>query len=194
MNFTGVLETAFKNAAAHYLDDAILSGSGIAKPLGILNADCTLTVNRASAGTVGIADLANMVTKLNPGSFKNSIWVAHPSTIVKLFQLTIAVGAGGSYIPVQEENGELRIFTRPVVISEKVATLGSQGDVLLCDPTQYFLGIRQGMVLESTKAENFSSDLISFRLIVRLDGQPAWNQPLQLKDGTSEVSPFVILN
>jgi HK97 family phage major capsid protein/HK97 family phage prohead protease len=194
MNFGTVLDTAFKSAASWHLDRAILSGNGVGSPAGIIGSACTLKVTRAAAGSIGIADLAGMVAKLNPGSFANSLWVIHPTTVTKLFQLTIAVGAGGSYIPIQESNGELRIFTRPVVISEKVATLGSEGDVLLCDPSQYFLGIRQQMILESTNSESFQRDLVSFRLICRIDGQPAWNQPLTLKDGVSQISPFVVLN
>ena len=40
---------------------------------------------------------------------------------------------------------------------------------------------------------HFTTDELLARLIERHDGQPLWDEPLTLEDGSTEVSPFVVL-
>jgi HK97 family phage major capsid protein len=182
---------------AWYRDKAFLKGSGAGEPLGILNAGCTLVQAKESgqsAATIQYQNLTGMLSKLHPACFKNSVWICHQSAIPQLLELSIAVGTGGSHIPVMTEmNGGFSILTRPVIFTEKVEALGSQGDILLADFSQYVVGLREEMRIDLSQHVYFTTDEGAARLIERHDGQPLWDEALTMEDGSTEVSPFVTL-
>jgi HK97 family phage major capsid protein len=181
---------------AWYRDKAFLKGNGAGQPLGILNADCTLIQSKEAgqqAGTLLWENLAGMFSKLHSACVKNSVWICHQSTIPQLLSLYLPVGVGGSAIPVMSEsNGQFKILTRPVIFTEKTEALGSKGDCLLADLTQYVAGLRSQLRFETSNGPGFSTDEIYARLISRVAGQPLWNEALGLEGGL-QVSPFVTL-
>jgi len=180
-----------------YRDKAFLKGSGAGEPLGILNAACTVEVDPEGGqadNTVIYENLVNMMARMFAGSFQNSVWVCHQSTIPQLLTLSLAIGTGGDRIPVMtESNGVFKILTRPVVFTEKTETLGNKGDVMLCDFSQYVVGLRQDMRFDSSIHVAFQTDEILSRIIERHDGQPLWDEALTIADGSTTVSPFVVL-
>lgn len=182
---------------AWYRDRAFLKGTGAGEPLGILNADCTIEIDKEAgqvADTIMYENLCNMLGRLHPGSFKNSVWVAHVTTVPQLLQLTIPVGLGGvTYPALSESIGVFKLLTRPVIFSEKTEPLGDKGDLMLCDFSQYVVGLRQGMRFDLSPHVYFTTDELLARLIERHDGMPTWNEALTLEDGSTTVSPFVVL-
>ncbi len=111
-----------------------------------------------------------------------------------LLTLSLSVGVGGDHIPVMtESNGEFKILTRPVLFTEKTEPLGNKGDIMLADFSQYVVGLRQDMRFDTSIHVAFETDEILSRIIERHDGQPLWDSALTLEDGTTEVSPFVVL-
>jgi HK97 family phage major capsid protein len=182
---------------AWYRDKAFLKGTGAGMPLGILNADCTVVVAKETgqgANTVLYENLANMLARMYAGSFANSVWVCHQTTIPQLLTLSLAIGTGGDRIPVMSENnGQFRILTRPVIFTEKTETLGSKGDIMLADFSQYVVGLREGMRFDLSGHVHFTTDEMMARLIERHCGLPLWDEALTLADSTTTVSPFVVL-
>jgi len=185
------------NGLAWYRDKAFLKGSGAGQPLGILKADCTLVQAKEAgqaADTIVYENLTGMLGKLHPGCFSNSVWVCHQSTIPQLLQLSVAVGTGGSFVPVlSEKSGKFTILTRPVIFTEKTEVLGDQGDILLADFSQFVIGLRNEMRIDLSQHVYFTTDEGAARLIERHDGQPLWGEALTLEDGATKVSPFVVL-
>lgn len=191
------IETLCGKGLAWYRDKAFLKGTGAGEPLGILNAPCTIEVSKETgqaASTIYYENLVNMMARLFAGSFNNSVWVAHQSTIPQLTTMNIAIGTGGASIPVMSEsNGQFKILTRPVIFTEKTATLGSRGDIMLCDFTQYVVGLRSDMRFDTSIHVHFTTDELLSRILERHDGQPLWDEALTLEDGSTTVSPFVVL-
>lgn len=179
-----------------YRDRAFLKGTGAGEPLGILNADCTIEVAKETGQgkTIIYENLTKMMAALYSGGFNNSVWIAHQSTIPHLLSLSMAIGTGGDHIPVMTRaNGGFEILTRPVVFTEKVEKLGDRGDIMLCDFSQYCVGLRNEMRFDMSIHVHFQTDELLARLIERHDGQPLWDEPLTLEDGSTQVSPFVVL-
>jgi HK97 family phage major capsid protein len=85
------------------------------------------------------------------------------------------------------------MLTRPVIFTEKAEPLGTKGDIMLCDFNQSVIGLRAEMRFDTSQHLYFSTDEFAARLIERHDGQPLWNDALRLADGSTTVSPFVIL-
>jgi len=179
-----------------FRDRAFLKGTGAGQPLGILNADCTIEVSAETGQATSIVyeNLVNMMASMFAGSFANSVWVAHQTCIPQLLTLSVAIGLSGDRIPVMtESDGGFKILTRPVLFSEKNEPLGTRGDIMLCDFSQYVVGLREGMRFDTSIHTHFTTDELLSRIIERHDGQPLWSEPLTLEDGTTEVSPFVVL-
>jgi HK97 family phage major capsid protein len=182
---------------AWYRDKFFLKGKGAGEPLGILNADCTIQVSASvgqAADTILYENLTSMMSRMFAGSFANSVWVCHQSTIPQLLSLSLAVGTGGDHIPVMtESNGQFQILTRPCVFTEKTEKLGEKGDIMLADFSQYVVGLRTGMRFDTSIHPHFTTDELLSRIIERHDGQPLWDSSLTLEDGSTTVSPFVVL-
>jgi HK97 family phage major capsid protein len=64
---------------------------------------------------------------------------------------------------------------------------------MLCDFSQYVVGLRSEMRFDMSIHVHFTTDELLARLIERHDGQPLWDKALTLEDGTTTVSPFVTL-
>jgi HK97 family phage major capsid protein len=188
--YAGKLDAKMAGAIGWSLDRACLTGTGAGQPLGLLNATSTITVSKETgqaATTLVYENLTKMFSRLHPACVSNSIWVAHPSAIPQLLGLSIAVGTGGSVVPVMSEsNGEFRILTRPVLFTEKCATLGTVGDIALFDPMQYVIGLMSnGLRMDRSDHILFRSDEVAFRFILRAAGQPLWSSAFTPVNGST---------
>ena len=192
------IETLCGKGLAFFRDKAFLKGTGAGQPLGILNAPCLVTVAKETGqkkNTIVFENLTRMMASMFAGSFSNSIWICHQTTIPQLLTLSLAVGTGGNAIPVMSEtNGQFTMLTRPVLFTEKTEALGTKGDIMLADLSQYVVGLRSGMSFETSIHIHFTTDELLSRIIERHDGQPLWNEALTLADGSTTVSPFVVLS
>jgi len=176
-------------------DFAFLRGSGAGQPLGVITAvnRPTIVVPRAAAGAIGFADLANMMEEFLPSG--RGVWVITQSAMSEMIQLAGPAG-NPSYIwqPNARDGIPGSILGFPVIWSEKNPVLGAQGDVLLADFRYYLVGDRQATTIESTQFDRWRYDETSWRAVHRVDGQPWLSAPLTYQDGTTQVSPFVILD
>ena len=193
------LTEAMASEAGFVWDDAMLNGDGAGKPLGALNAaNPSLIVQAKEAGqaatTVVYENCLKMMSRMPAKNFLNSVWVAHVSTIPQLMTQSVTVGTGGSTVPMlQEKSGKFSMLTRPVIFSEKMAQLGTQGDIALCDFSQYVIGLRQDVQLATSEHIKFDEDRLAFRVTLRVAGQSSWNNAITPKNGTDTLSPFVTL-
>jgi HK97 family phage major capsid protein len=184
------LEQGLAAATTDHLDDAYLNGTGAGKPLGILKDSALIAVTKEvgqAADSIVYPNLVNMFARMYNAGRKRAVWVANSNLIPQLLQLTVAVGTGGSVVPVlTESNGEFRILTRPVFFTDLVPTLGDQGDILFVDLSQYAIGMRKELVLEATNAAGWTEGAIDWRAIVRTDGRGKWKSALTPRNGTSQ--------
>ncbi len=174
-------------------DYAFLQGTGVGQPQGIIPAPATIHVNRATAGTVTFPDLADMLEKFLPSS--RGVWVISQSLMSEIIQLNGPSG-NPSYVWVANARDGIpgNILGFPVIWCEKSPLAGVEGDVLLADMRYYLIGDRQATTVRSTQFDRWKYDQTSWRVVHRVDGQPWLSAPLTYQDGTTEVSPFVILD
>jgi HK97 family phage major capsid protein len=177
-SFQDSLGTAFAKSIGWGLDRAFFSGSGAGQPLGVLNDPSLIVVPKTSGqtgGTINYTNLSDMFARIHPLCLNNSVWVANSSSIPQLLSLVIP----GTTVPVVVQNtvtGEFRILSRPCIFTEKLPTLGTQGDIILADYSQYVIGMRKDVMLSSSNAPGFMQDLMAFRGMVRITGQGSWQK------------------
>lgn len=173
-------------------DYAFFQGTGAGQPLGVINAGATIVEGRNAAGAISFDDLADMMEDFLPSG--NGLWTITQSAMSELIQLNGPAG-NPSYIwqPNARDGVPGSILGFPVIWTEKLPLIGNQGDVLLADWRYYLLGDRQATTVESTQFDFWRYDQTSWRAVHRVDGQPWLSTPLTYQDGTTQVSPFVIL-
>lgn len=189
VSFEMQLQGALVKTIGFYLDYAFIQGSGAGQPLGIVNDPALIEVDpetNQGAATILYENLANMFSRLAPQCLKNAVWIANQTAIPQLLTLSVTVGTGGQVIPVMtESDGKFRILTKEVVFTEKCPALGSLGDIILADLSQYSVGLRREVSLDKSNAPGWLKDESSYRAIVRADGQGMWNQAVSPKHGDS---------
>jgi HK97 family phage major capsid protein len=181
----------FAGAVQWWEDYMFLRGTGAGQPLGVINAGATINVNPA-AGDVTYTDLVNMIEHFLPTG--NPVWVIHQSNMSNLMLMTGPAGQP-SYLWGSAADGvPNRLLGYPVIFTEKLPRNKLAGTVLLADFSYYLVGDRQATTVDSNATgERWRYDETEWRVIHRHDGQPWLSAPLTLVDGTSSVSPFVIL-
>jgi HK97 family phage major capsid protein len=187
------LSAALVRVLGFGLDTRFLFGDGVTGPLGALVSPATIVVTRTGSNQIVYEDVLAMFARLTPGSVSRAVWVAHPSTIPMLATMSVAVGTGGAPIPVMtSSDGSFTVLTRPVIFSEKMKPLGTQGDLALCDFASYAIGLRSGATLDRSQHVGFMQNSDTWRLQIRVDGQPTIQSPITPLNG-STLSPFVVL-
>jgi HK97 family phage major capsid protein len=186
--------TGFAGGATWHEEYSFLRGTGAGQPLGVINAGATITVARAAGGpTIGYADLVNMLESFYPGANPTSTtWSFTQTAMSNLFTIQ---DAAGNYIwqPNAQRGAPNMLLGYPVVFTEKQPAVGTSGDVVLADWAYYMIGDRQAITIESTQFDRWRYDETSWRMVHRVDGQPWLSAPLTYEDGSTQVSPFVIL-
>ncbi|MCX7012830.1 MAG: phage major capsid protein [Candidatus Sumerlaeota bacterium] len=189
------LSKVMSDGLSWYLDQAFLFGSGVGEPLGIANSPAMIEVDPEENQTTGIVypNLAKMFAKLLPASFSRSIWIANPTVLPSLLTLGVTIGVAGEvYHVINESSGKFSIFGRPVVFNEKLPSLNSRGDIMLCDLSLYGIGLRQDLQLEKSTHALFMTDESVWRIICRADGFALLDKPITLASGDT-ASGFVCL-
>ena len=192
---SALLTQLWGKAMAFFEDQAYIVGNGVNKPLGWRNSGSILTVARATASQVALADVANMLAKLHVNSWNTGAWVINPACVGYLVQLGNTNGllwmpGGGGGL---QEGIPARLLGLPVYFSAIPPTLGTEGDVNLIDPKHYIIADRQSLAVDVSKEFKFSTRQVTFRFVVRVGGQAYMDSSLTLADGSGTASAFVSL-
>ena len=192
-----LLGELFAEELSFKLDDSFVNGTGGGQAMGILNANALISVTRNTPNQVNVEDIVGMYARSFARGRGNSVWFMNQDIEPQL--LTMVLTGGTASTPVYLPPGGLsdspfgRLLGRPVVPIEQCATLGTVGDILFCDMSQYLHGQRRGVESAQSIHVQFTTDELTFKARMRADGQPWWGAPLTPFKGTNTQSPFVAL-
>jgi HK97 family phage major capsid protein len=212
-----VVMQAFSEEMSFKLDDGVIRGTGAGQLLGLLNSPALITVAKESGQatqTILPANIAKMWGRLWNRSRMNSVWLVNQDTEPQLNQLNVQ-GASGGIIPVYYPPGagvfgslagaplvgtdnatggsSGMLYGRPVIAIEQAASIGTPGDIILCDLNQYLMIDKGAMQTASSQHVRFLTDEMTYRWVMRVDGAPWWKVPIQPAQGTNTLSPFIVL-
>lgn len=198
ISFTALIEQLWPEVLAFFEDQAFITGTGAGEPLGWLNNAATVVLAKETsqaASTIVWANVIKMYARMLPSSLNRAIWVASPDVFPELATMALNVGTGGSAVWLNNGVGgpPATILGRPLIISEKMNTLGAQGDLAFVDLGYYLIGDRQTMSLATSEHSDFANDMTAFRIIQRVTGRPWLQNALTPANGGSTLSPFVEL-
>jgi len=205
-DFTGELPQEFINAVGQQAlnslnEDMTITGSdttGTTTPAGALFAGAAynIAVNRAVGGQIGTADLFKMYSEFTHGP--NAVWLASRRTVQQLYALSLTSSSLVTFL--RDLNGlpSMMILGYPVVLTDILNTVGTAGDIALVNPDFYAFALRQALTVEMSRDFAFTSDVTTYRFVVRGGGIPINDGKYAYKyagsAGVDEHSPFVYLN
>jgi HK97 family phage major capsid protein len=195
-----IANQAFSEEIMFTTEDTMFRGTGAGQPLGILNANATVSVAKETgqpSKTIVYENVLKMWSRMWSRSQKNAVWFVNQDCLPQLYAMSLAVGTGGLpvYLPANGASGlpYSTLFGRPVIPVEYSDTIGSVGDITLCDFSQYVLADKGGVQAASSMHVAFLTDEMVFRITYRVDGEPIWHAPLTPYKGTNTLSPFITL-
>lgn len=185
---------------AFALDDTIIRGSGVGQPLGLLNSGALVTVAKESgqtAATVNVTNLIKMQAVHHKAPGASPAWFVNKDVKPQLFTLSLVSGSATVplFTPANGLDGVDRLLGYPVYEVEQCETLGTVGDIILADMSQYWLIEKGDIRVDSSMHVFFDTAEQALRFIKRINGQPNVNKaitPYKAANGVKH-SPFVVL-
>lgn len=197
-----LVKNVFGDALGSVLEDAFINGNGVGKPLGVFQSSAKVSQAKKTsqtAATIVSENLTGMLSHLPKASKSRAIWIYGSSTYTEIINCKI----GSSDFPAFMPAGAFRnaqsldtILGRPAFESEHItAGLGSVGDILLVDPTQYVVATKGGFEgkFDSSLHLYFDTNRTAYRIVFRVDGQPTWDTYITPAQGTHYKSPIITL-
>lgn len=200
-------ERAFTSEFSFRVDDEIIRGTGAGQCLGILNSGALVSQAKETsqvAATIVAENALKMRSRVPARSLARADWFINQEATPQLPQMNIKiknvagsenVGGFGVYMPANGLAGQQynTLFGQSVIPIEQAEALGTVGDFLHLDLSEYLL-IRKG-ALETAESIHvrFLYGENTFRFMYRINGKPTWKQPLTPYKGSATLSPFVAL-
>jgi len=198
-----IMKQGFTEEIRFEVEDAIINGNGVGKPLGILSSGAVITVAKTSgqaAATITFANLVAMLDRLPARSRRNAVWLIADSQVeTALYSIQLPGAAGYPvYLPPGQGGtpGNVtpgRLLGIPVIPVEYLPALGTVGDIMLVDLSEYITIDKGGIQSAESMHVRFVYDEMTFRMVYRIDGKPAWRTPVTTANGAVTKSPFVVL-
>ncbi len=198
-----LLAQQFGAAISWFEDLAFLRGTGVGEPYGIHNSGAVIDGTRApTTATVSLADLSTCMSRLYPDSLyaPSTIWIMSPAVLTQLIQLVstvitwMPVGTGGGMVGGGAATRiPATIMGMPYRVTEKMPTLGTQGDIGLYDLSYYLIGDRQDLRIDTSTHARFTTDETAWRFVERVDGQSWVDSAFTPYNSGATLSPYVQL-
>jgi HK97 family phage major capsid protein len=173
------LARALVETLSFEIDRVGFAGSGVGQPKGVLNDVALVTASKESgqtAATFSFSNAASMYSRLHPRCFRNARWYMSQTVIPSLLELGIPIGTAGEHVPALKDgkDGTFTLLGLPIHFTDVLPAVGTVGDVILADLTQYALGLRADIEIARSDSYRFNRDQVAFRVTMRADGQGTW--------------------
>ena len=154
-------------------EQAILTGDGSHKPIGLLHATlgAQTGVTAASSTAITADELIDFQHSLKSGYRRKACWIMNDATISAIRKLK---DGQGQYIwqPGIKEGAPDMLFNQRVLMSNYMPLIGAGNKVILYgDYSYYWLAEREGRTLERLNELYAVTDQVGFKMTERLDGR-----------------------
>jgi HK97 family phage major capsid protein len=202
VSFAAIIDAGMRDQFAHHMLGEKLRGLGGNEYLGVITdtGGATISVAREAASKIRGIDITNMTKRL--WRRRNAIWIANHDTKGEISRLGLGVydsgatplsGAAILYRPSLAPGQPEMLDGLPLFYSEYASQLGTAGDLVLSDWSQYLDGLYQPIQSAESMHVRFLNREQTFMLWLRNAGAPWWRSPLTPHKGTNTLAPFVIL-
>jgi HK97 family phage major capsid protein len=188
------------------LNTAIVRGTGAGQPLGILTSPSLITQDQAvispvqGASTFVYENVVDMWARLYSECRGNAVWLINQSVEPQLNAMRFVTNSASpvpAYMPAGGLSGSPygTLLGRPVVPVQPCSALGTVGDVILVDLTQYMI-VTKGQDIRTDVSMHlyFDAAAMAYRFIMRVSGQPWWGSTISPENGANTLGWAVALS
>jgi HK97 family phage major capsid protein len=193
-SFLAILAAGFGDEFANNSIRERLSGNGNGEFLGVLNAPCTVSVAKET-NQAAVSIVKENIDKMAARCWRygSAVYLANHTTRPQLRSLSQAVGTGGAPVPYFTQVGDQEYLDgRPIFFTEHCEAVGTVGDLVLGNWSEYLEGEYQPMQYAESIHVRFMANQRAFKFWKRNCGQPWWKAVLQPKKGVT-LAPFITL-
>lgn len=198
ISFISIIQAGFRDEYVAAEMREIIGGTGVGERQGALNTGCKITVSKETgqkAATINKENIDKMASRC--WRYGRAVWLANHNTRPQLKSIVQAVGTGGSVVPYFLTEGAPAGFDglldgRPLLFTEFVKTIGTEGDLILMVPAEYLWGTYQSEQFAESMHVRFEASERAFRFYRRNDAQWWWTTALTPANGDT-LSPVVTL-
>lgn len=184
--------TLLVNAIASFEDTQFLLGNGIGGPEGVIPANYSYKVNRAVANQIAFADIKKMYARFL-GNPANAVWAASYAAYEYMLNM-VTDGSGNTNIIRVDATGAVSMYGIPVVRHPRLSALGTRGDLILADFSEYLIKDGSGPIVEFGYASGqWERNKQSIKVTFNVDGRGWLTKPYKQEEGY-ECSSAVVLN
>ena len=181
------------------INDAVINGTGVGMPTGIMNSSSKITVPAVAAqgaNTLVWKNILAMFKRVVAGQRGSLIWLYNQDAEDQLYLLYMPTGtaAGVAIFRPNETGTGFTLQGRPALVMEQCNTTGTEGDLIAFAPEGYACITKGGIETFMSMHLRFDYDEQAFKWRFRFDGQPYDLAPLTPYRGTSTVSSIVTLS
>ncbi len=183
------------------VNDAIVNGDGAGKPLGLLKSAALVTQvaeGGQTAGTIVYNNITKMWSRMYAPSRRKGLWIINQDVEPQLDALVVpgTTAAYPAYLPAGGLSNSPfpTLKGRPVVYTEACQAVGTPGDIIFADLSQYMSVVKNGGVRTDVSIHLFfDADQTAYRFILRVGGQPWWQKAITRKNSANTLSSMVAL-
>jgi len=126
-------------------------------------------------------------------NFSNLLWIASQSAYTDIKDMKDA-SSNRIYQDANLVKGQpANLDGIPLKWTGRCPTLGNKGDLMLVQLENYLIKDGSGPFVAASEHVEFKANKTVIKIVWNVDGQ-TWNvEPLTLEDGSTQVSPFVVL-
>ncbi len=203
-SLTAYLSRKVPDKMNYKINDSLINGDGAMKPLGLLSSPALVTQTKEgsqTAATVNFSNITKMWSRLYAPCRRTAVWVINQDIEPQLAAMVVPATSGVSspaYLPPGSGlvsnylNGSL--MGRPIIYSEACAAVGTPGDIVLCDFTQYLSLTKTGGMKQDVSIHLwFDYGLTAFRFSMRVGGVPWWANSITRAKSALPLSFAVVL-
>jgi HK97 family phage major capsid protein len=175
VNLANYLVTLFGEALAYREDYEYLRGTGVGRPLGVLNAAGTSVVARNTSSQILLDDVLGLYSELPAWADKNAVWLTTKAGMEQLLWIgnTNTTQKIQLLFPSLQEGIPVTMLGKPLLLTDKLPAVASEGAILYGDFSRYYIGDRGTIKIDSSIHDRFRQDETVIRIVKRHDGQPA---------------------
>lgn len=198
-----ILMNGFTNAVNYQYNYVLIRGTGAGQPQGVLVSPAKVSVGKETgqaAATILFENLVKMYASIYDPA--GAVWIANFNALPQLATMSLSVGTGGIpvWMPAGGASGKPynTLFGLPLFFNDHCSTLGTQGDILLVNWRDYFIGRKTAggdVRVDQSIHLKFDVGQVCYRLMTRLAGSCSWPQYFVPQQATTSYrSPVVMLD
>ncbi len=195
VSFIALLDAGFSDEFNAKLVNERINGTGVGEFEGVLTSPAKISITKESgqaAATIVKENIDQMRTRC--WRYGSAVWLANHGCLPQLRSMVQVIGTGGVVVPyfTTSTDGMAMLDGRPLYFSEFCSAIGTAGDLILCNWSEYLEGTLTSQQSAESMHVRFLEHERTFKFWMENDARCWWRSALTPRNGPTR-SPIVVI-